>query len=34
LTPSMKEAIYPENSGGNQNYYQQQVVSLGLNITF
>jgi len=33
-TPSMKEAIDPENSGGNQNYYQQQVVSLGLNITF
>ena len=33
-TPSMKEAIDPENSGSNQNYYQQRVLSFGLNATF
>lgn len=34
VTPNMKEAIDPENSGSNQNYYQQRVISLGLNVTF
>lgn len=33
-TPWMKEEIDPENSGSNQNYYQQRVVSFGLNATF
>ncbi|MET3980938.1 TonB-linked SusC/RagA family outer membrane protein [Mucilaginibacter sp. UYP25] len=33
-TPSMKESIDPENSGSNQNYYQQRVLSVGLNATF
>ncbi|WP_299290318.1 TonB-dependent receptor [uncultured Mucilaginibacter sp.] len=33
-TPAMKETIDPENSGSNQNYYQQRVLSLGLNVTF
>ncbi len=33
-TPAMKEAIDPENSGSNQNYYQQRVLSFGLNATF
>ncbi|CAM4365967.1 TonB-linked outer membrane protein, SusC/RagA family [Pedobacter westerhofensis] len=34
VTPHMKEAIDPENSGSNQNYYQQRVISFGLNVTF
>lgn len=34
LTPYMKEKVDPENSGSAQNYYQQQVISLGLNVTF
>ena len=33
-TPAMKEKIDPENSGSNQNYYQQRVLSFGLNATF
>jgi len=33
-TPAMKETIDPENSGSNQNYYQQRVLSFGLNATF
>jgi len=33
-TPWMKEALDPENSGSGQNYYQQQVIALGLNVTF
>jgi TonB-linked SusC/RagA family outer membrane protein len=34
LTPYMKESIDPENSGSNQNYYQQRVITFGLNVTF
>jgi TonB-linked SusC/RagA family outer membrane protein len=34
VTPNMKEAIDPENNGNNQNYYQQRVISFGLNATF
>lgn len=34
LTPGMKEKIDPENNGANQSYYQQSVVSFGLNATF
>ena len=33
-TPGMKEKIDPENSGSNQNYYQQRVISFGLNVGF
>jgi len=33
-TPAMKEALDPENSGSNQNYYQQRVLTAGLNVTF
>lgn len=33
-TPGMKEKIDPENSGSNQNYYQQRVITFGLNATF
>ena len=33
-TPHMKEIIDPENSGSNQNYYQQRVFSFGANVTF
>jgi TonB-linked SusC/RagA family outer membrane protein len=33
-TPSVKETIDPENSGSNENYFQQRVVSVGLNATF
>ncbi len=33
-TPWMKEAVDPEGNGGAQNYYQQQVIALGLNVTF
>lgn len=32
--PWMKEALDPEGNGGAQNYYQQQVIALGLNVTF
>lgn len=34
VTPNIKETIDPENSGSNQNYYQQRVISFGLNATF
>ena len=34
LTPHMKEAIDPENSGSNQNYFQQRVISFGINASF
>jgi TonB-linked SusC/RagA family outer membrane protein len=33
-TPWIKEKIDPENSGANQTYYQQRVLSVGLNATF
>ncbi|WP_218859042.1 SusC/RagA family TonB-linked outer membrane protein [Mucilaginibacter sp. E4BP6] len=33
-TPYMKEIIDPENSSGDQNYYQQRVISIGLNASF
>ena len=33
-TPWMKETIDPENSSSNQNYYQQRVVSFGINVNF
>ncbi len=33
-TPFMKEKIDPENSGSNQNYYQQRVLTFGVNVTF
>jgi TonB-linked SusC/RagA family outer membrane protein len=33
-TPYIKEIIDPENSSGNQNYYQQRVISVGLNASF
>ncbi len=33
-TPWMKEQIDPENSGAAQTYYQQRVLSIGLNATF
>ncbi len=33
-TPGMKEKIDPENSSSNQNYYQQRVITLGLNASF
>jgi TonB-linked SusC/RagA family outer membrane protein len=32
--PWTKEFIDPENGGSNQNYYQQRVLSVGLNATF
>jgi TonB-linked SusC/RagA family outer membrane protein len=32
--PHVKEIIDPENSGNNTNYYQQRVLSLGINATF
>ncbi len=32
--PHIKETIDPETAGNNQNYYQQQVFSLGINATF
>jgi TonB-linked SusC/RagA family outer membrane protein len=34
VTPNMKESIDPENNGNNQNYYQQRVISFGVNVTF
>lgn len=33
-TPYMKEVIDPENSGSDQNYYQQRVLSVGINAKF
>jgi TonB-linked SusC/RagA family outer membrane protein len=33
-TPSTKEALDPENSQNNENYFQQRVLSIGLNATF
>ncbi|RFZ86024.1 TonB-dependent receptor [Mucilaginibacter terrenus] len=33
-TPNIRETIDPENSGSNQNYYQQRVISVGVNATF
>ncbi|OOQ59756.1 SusC/RagA family TonB-linked outer membrane protein [Mucilaginibacter pedocola] len=33
-TPWMKEKIDPENSGNFQNYFQQKVITFGLNATF
>jgi hypothetical protein len=33
-TPSVKETIDPENSGSNENYFQQRVLSIGVNATF
>lgn len=33
-TPGTREIIDPENSGGNINYYQQRVLSIGVNATF
>lgn len=32
--PNVKETIDPETSGSNTNYYQQRVISIGLNATF
>jgi TonB-linked SusC/RagA family outer membrane protein len=34
FTPYMKESIDPENSGNNQTYYQQRVITFGVNATF
>jgi TonB-linked SusC/RagA family outer membrane protein len=34
LTPWMKEKFDPENSGNSENYFQQRVVSFGVNATF
>lgn len=33
-TPFMKEMMDPENSGNNESFFQQRVVSVGLNATF
>jgi hypothetical protein len=33
-TPKYKETIDPENSGKNENYFQQRVLSFGLSATF
>ncbi len=33
-TPYMREIIDPENSGNNQSYYQQRVLSIGVNASF
>lgn len=33
-TPWMKEELDPENSGSAQNYYQQRVITFGLNVRF
>lgn len=33
-TPWMKEPVDPENNGGAISYYQQKVISFGLNVTF
>ena len=32
--PGVKEQLDPENSGANQNYFQQRVYSIGVNATF
>ncbi|MEX8547867.1 MAG: SusC/RagA family TonB-linked outer membrane protein [Mucilaginibacter sp.] len=32
--PKVKEVLDPENNGSNQNYYQQQVFTAGVNLTF
>jgi TonB-linked SusC/RagA family outer membrane protein len=33
-TPNLKEIVDPENSGADQNYYQQRVLSIGVNASF
>lgn len=33
-TKSFKETLDPENSGSNENYFQQRVFSVGINATF
>ncbi|MEO6980105.1 MAG: SusC/RagA family TonB-linked outer membrane protein, partial [Mucilaginibacter sp.] len=33
-TSSIKETLDPENSGSNENYFQQRVFSVGINATF
>ncbi len=33
-TPHMREIVDPENSGSDQNYYQQRVLSIGINASF
>lgn len=33
-TPYIRETFDPDNAGDNRNYYQQQVLSLGLNANF
>ncbi|WDF57112.1 SusC/RagA family TonB-linked outer membrane protein [Mucilaginibacter sp. KACC 22063] len=33
-TPSIKETYDPEQGGNNQNYFQQRVISFGVNATF
>ncbi len=33
-TPHIREIIDPENSGNDQNYYQQRVLSIGINASF
>jgi TonB-linked SusC/RagA family outer membrane protein len=33
-TPWMKETIDPENAGNAQNYFQQRVITFGINATF
>jgi TonB-linked SusC/RagA family outer membrane protein len=33
-TPYIKETIDPENSGSNMNYFQQRVISAGVNASF
>jgi hypothetical protein len=33
-TPATKETIDPENSQNYENYFQQRVISAGINATF
>jgi hypothetical protein len=33
-TPSIKETIDPEEGGNNENYFQQRVISVGVNASF
>jgi len=33
-TPYMRETVDPENSGSDQSYYQQRVLSFGVNVRF
>ncbi|WP_429380251.1 SusC/RagA family TonB-linked outer membrane protein [Mucilaginibacter sp. UYCu711] len=33
-TPHLREILDPENGGSNQNYYQQRVLSIGINAKF